>query len=268
MSDVSRGVALVTGSTQGIGKAIALRLAESDYDIVVTYHTAEDEPRGQATVRDVQRRGRASWLFQVDVGRYDVVQRMVAAVFNAVARVDVLVNNAGDGGNYWGPFHEMPSELWDRLLAVNLSGAFYVTRETVACMRKRGEIVRRIVNIGSVQGLITNPWGKISSYQPAKAGLAMFTKCLAADLGRDGTTVNCVAPGAIMTEAMADSGRFRDAAADDRRFADRIPVRRRGTAVEVANIVAFLASDEAAYINGQTIYVDGGMVGYGRFPQE
>jgi 3-oxoacyl-[acyl-carrier protein] reductase len=178
------------------------------------------------------------------------------------------VNNAGDGGSYWGPFHELPPELWDRLLQVNLSGAFYVSREVVRRMLERGERVRRIVNIGSIQGLLTNPWGKISSYQPAKAALVMFTKCLAAELGAGGTTVNCVAPGAIQTESMLDTSRYPTAAADTQAFARRIPLGRRGTAAEVADLVAFLASEQAAYITGETIYIDGGMAGYGRFMHE
>jgi NAD(P)-dependent dehydrogenase (short-subunit alcohol dehydrogenase family) len=126
-------------------------------------------------------------------------------------------------------------------------------------------MVRRVINIGSIQGLLTNPWGKVSSYQPAKAGLNMLTKTLAAELGCHGTTANCVAPGAIWTESMADPTRFPDAARDTERFAERIPLKRRGTTDEVANTVAFLASDDASYITGQTIYVDGGMSGYGGF---
>jgi NAD(P)-dependent dehydrogenase (short-subunit alcohol dehydrogenase family) len=132
-------------------------------------------------------------------------------------------------------------------------------------MHQRGERVRRIINIGSIQGLLTNPWGKISSYQPAKAGLAMFTKCLAAELSGGGTTVNCVAPGAIQTESMLDTARYPTADADTQAFSQRTPLGRRGTAEEVADLVAFLASEQATYITGETIYIDGGMAGYGRF---
>jgi NAD(P)-dependent dehydrogenase (short-subunit alcohol dehydrogenase family) len=196
---------------------------------------------------------------------YEEVRAMVASVFQQVRHVDILVNNAGDGGNYWGPFHEMPPELWDRLLSVNLSSAFYVTREVVRHMIERGSALGRVINIGSIQGLITNPWGKISSYQAAKAGVVMLTKCLASEFGTSGTTVNCIAPGAIATESMLDASRFPDADADTAAFSKRIPLRRRGTPADVANVVAFLATDDAAYVTGQTIYVDGGMSGSGRF---
>lgn len=260
------GVALVTGGSRGIGQEIAVRLAEAGADVAILFR--KDEVAAQETVRRIAMSGRKGWLFRADVGEFEDVKRAVAAAFNEAGRVDILVNNAGDGGNYWGPFHEMPPELWDRLLQVNLSGAFYVSREVVRRMLERGEQVRRIVNIGSIQGLLTSPWGKISSYQAAKAALVMFTKCLAAELGVGGTTVNCVAPGAIQTESMLDTSRYPTAAADTQAFARRVPLGRRGTAAEVADLVAFLASEQAAYITGETIYIDGGMAGYGRFMHE
>jgi NAD(P)-dependent dehydrogenase (short-subunit alcohol dehydrogenase family) len=256
-------VALVTGGSRGIGRGIAIRLAGAGADVAIIYHPGESVAAGG--LPEIEALGRRSWLFPADVAEHAEVERTVASIFERTGRIDILVNNAGDGGNYWGPFHEMEPALWDRLLRVNLSSAFYVSREVVRGMTARQARVRRIINIGSIQGLITNPWGKISSYQPAKAGLAMLTKCLAAELGPAETTVNCVAPGAIETEAMLDPTRYGDPGADSEAFARRIPLGRRGSVAEVADLVLFLASDAASYITGQTIYIDGGMAGYGRF---
>jgi len=262
-SSLANRVALVTGGSRGIGKAIAIRLARAGADVAIIYHPGESVA-GNA-LPEIEALGRRSWLLRADVAEYTQVEQTVAAIFERTGRVDILVNNVGDGGNYWGPFHEMPPELWDRLLRVNLSSAFYVSREVVRGMLGRQARVRRIINIGSIQGLLTNPWGKISSYQAAKAGLTMFTKCLAAELGPTETTVNCVAPGAIATETMLDPARYDDPDADSEAFAQRIPLGRRGSAAEVADLVLFLACDASSYITGQTIYVDGGMAGYGRF---
>jgi len=260
---LSNRAALVTGGSRGIGKAIAIRLARAGADVAIIYHPGESLTA--ESLPEIDALGRRSWLVPADVAEHAQVERAVAGVFERAGRIDILVNNAGDGGQYWGPFHEMPPELWDRLLRVNLSSAFYVSREVVRGMVRRQARVRRIINIGSIQGLLTNPWGKISSYQPAKAGLAMLTKCLAAELGSTETTVNCVAPGAIATEAMLDPARYGDPDADTEAFARRIPLGRRGSATEVADLVLFLASDAASYVTGQTIYIDGGMGGYGRF---
>ena len=145
----------------------------------------------------------------------------------------------------------MPVELWDRLLRVNLSSAFYVSREVVRHIGTQKGTVQRIINIGSVQGLITNSWGKISSYQSAKAGLVMFTKCLAAELGPDSTTVNCVAPGAILTESMVRSSRFANADADTEQFSKRIPLEA-GYIEEVANVVVFSGIRECVPLHHRT----------------
>lgn len=262
---LSGRVALVTGASRGIGQGIALRLAQAGADLVVAHYGESDAAGARETAGRVEAAGSRCWLTSGDVGDYGAAAGMVARAFDQAGRIDILVNNAGEGGDYWGPFHEMPPELWDRLLRVNLSSVFYVSREVVSGSIARQSLVGRVINIGSIQGLITNPWGKLSSYQAAKAGVAMLTTCLAAELGMHGTTVNCVAPGAIETASNLDPARFPGAAADAERFARRIPLGRRGMVEEVANLVAFLASDEASYITGQTIYADGGMARYGRF---
>lgn len=237
-------VALVTGGARGIGLAIARALVREGAVPVIA--DVNEEGARQAVAELGHAQGQA---LAVDVADHASVQAMVAAILARHGRLDILVNNAGIGGNT--PFLEITPEEWQRTVAINLSGAFFVAQ---ACARAMVEGKRggRIVNIASLSGQ-RGGHGR-AAYGAAKAGLELLTKVMAVELAEDGITVNNIAPGAIETEMakFAHSGATRAA------YNYLIPMTRYGTPEEVADAAVFLCSDEARYVHGHTLNVDGG----------
>lgn len=238
-------VALVTGSTRGLGKAIAQRLAAEGAAVAVTGRRAEAAERVAAELRDAG--GKAAG-FALEVGSAQSVESLVEAVEAALGPVDILVNNAGIVKDQL--LVRMSEEEWDAVFETNVKGAYLCSRRVLRGMIKKRW--GRIVNISSVVGLIGNP-GQ-ANYAATKAALIGFTKSLAREVASRGITVNAVAPGFIasdMTDALSE--------AQKAALAEKIPQGRIGLPEEVAACVAFLASDEAAYITGHTLVVDGGL---------
>ena len=239
--------ALVTGSSRGIGRAIALELARRGYALAVHY------ARGEAAAREVaaeaERLGAAKVVvLGADLSERQATAELVARTASELGGLDVLVNNAGITRD--GLLIRMKDDDWDAVLETNLSAVFRLTREAVKRMMKARW--GRIVNVASVVGLMGNP-GQ-ANYVAAKAGLIGFTKTIAKEYGGRGITVNAVAPGFIesdMTAALPEKVQ--------QEYLSAIPAGRFGKPEEVAELVAFLASDAAAYINGQTIAIDGGL---------
>jgi 3-oxoacyl-[acyl-carrier protein] reductase len=248
-------VALVTGSGQGIGKAIALRFAGAGADIAVVDVNGET---GKATGEEVRGLGRRAVVKVVDVSDAEAVQATISQVASELGRLDVLVNNAGIEKR--APFLEITPEEWQRQLDVNLSGTFYCTQAAAREMAKR--TYGRIVNLSSVAGLI----GPIdlAAYGAAKAGVIGLTRAAALDLADFGITVNAIAPGPIETELML--GAWTADALRER--AEHAPISRFGTVDEIAHAALFLASPESGFINGATLSVDSGAAAAGSYMVE
>jgi glucose 1-dehydrogenase len=253
---------LVTGGSSGIGQAIAVRFAEYGANVAINYLRQPEEAAGteeqvQACVSKVQREGVRDVLVQGDVSREDDVVRMVADTVEGLGGVDVLVNNAGIQISR--PTEELSSADFDRVLAVNLRGAFMCAREAVRhflAAEKPGSIV----NVSSVHQLIPKP-GYLG-YSASKGGMQNLTRTLALEYAGRGIRVNGIGPGATVTpinRAWIDDPEKR------RQVEEHIPMQRAGDADEMAGVTAFLASDDAAYITGQTIFVDGGLTLYPSF---
>lgn len=238
-------VAIVTGASRGIGRAIALSLATDGAHVVVNY--ASSSAAAEAVVAEIVGMGRQAIAVQADVSKADQVDALFSAVMEKWGRVDVLVNNAGITRDTL--LLRMKPEDWQAVIDLNLTGVFLCTRAASKIMLKQKS--GRIINISSVVGEMGNP-GQ-ANYSAAKAGVLGFTKSVAKELASRSITVNAVAPGFIATDMT------HDIKADD--ILKFIPLGRYGQPEEVAGLVTFLAADPtAAYITGQVINVDGGMV--------
>jgi 3-oxoacyl-[acyl-carrier protein] reductase len=245
--DLSNKVAIVTGSARGIGKAIALRLAEAGADIVVNDIAAAAETL-EATANEIKALGRKALAVTADVSSSADVNRMVESVIAAFGKVDILVNNAGVTRDQL--TMRMTDEEWDTVLNIDLKSAFYCARAVLRPMLKQRS--GRIISIASVVGIMGNAGQP--NYAAAKAGIIGLTKSIAKEAGPRGITANAIAPGFIetkMTEQLDDKQKHA--------FLDAIPLKSAGLPKDVAEAVAFLASEEARYITGQVLGVDGGM---------
>jgi NAD(P)-dependent dehydrogenase (short-subunit alcohol dehydrogenase family) len=240
--------AIVTGSDSGIGRATAVALAAAGCDVGITWH--EDEAGAEQTAREVRDHGRRAEVRRLDLLERASVQPAIGALADALGGLDVLVNNAGTGAST--PFLETTVEEWDRVLAVDLTGAFLVAQEAARRMVAAGR-GGRIVNVTSVHEHV--PLRGSSAYCAAKGGLGLLTKAMALELAEHGITVNAVAPGAIATPMTG----LEDV--DPRTVArPATPAGRPGDAREIAAAIAFLASPQASYATGASFVIDGGML--------
>ena len=238
--------AVVTGAGRGIGRAIALRLAQDGANIVCVSRT---ESNSQKVADEVAAFGRKSWAVAVDVGDTEAVEVAVAKILEDTEGVNILVNNAGVTRD--GLLMRMSEEDWDTVLDTNLKGAFTLTKALARSIRKAENA--RIVNISSVVGLMGNA-GQ-ANYAASKAGLIGFTKSCAKEFAKSGVTVNAIAPGFITTDMTDElSDKVKEA------IKSNIPMGELGEVDDIAEAVAYLASPGARYVTGQVLTVDGGMV--------
>ncbi len=240
-------VALVTGASGGIGGATAVRLARDGVGVVINY--SQNAAGAERTLRQVSEAGGTGRIIHADVTSPEACRRMCDEALEWRGRLDILVNNAGLTRD--GLLIRMRDEDWHEILAVNLHGTFYCTRAVLREMirQRRG----RIINITSIVAEVGNP-GQ-ANYIAAKAGVVGFTKAVAKEVASRGITVNAVAPGYIEAGLTASLTKEQRA-----RFVDHIPIGRTGIPEEVAAAVVFFASEEASYITGQVLNVDGGLV--------
>jgi 3-oxoacyl-[acyl-carrier protein] reductase len=245
--DLTGKAALVTGGSRGIGKAVGLRLARQGADVAFSYRGNTDAAK--ATAAEIESIGTKALPIQGDVKDPESAEAVVKAVLEAFGKVDILVNNAGITRDDL--IMRMSEEAWRDVLETNLFGAFWMTKAVTRPMLKAR--AGRIVNMTSVSGQ-AGQMGQ-ANYSSAKAGLIGLTKATARELASRGITVNAVAPGFVLTELTQDLPEALQA-----EITARTPLGRFGTTEEIADAVAFLASDEAGYITGHVLAVDGGLV--------
>jgi glucose 1-dehydrogenase len=255
--DASEKVAVVTGSSKGIGKAIAIEFAKEGYKIVLN---ARDRDELSEAVNDVKKtiggnEERITYLAG-DISHEDICSSLIEHAVKMFGGIDVLVNNAGIGGAQKS-VHELSSDEWDYVIDVNLKGAFLCTREAIKRMTFDGKSARKtysIINISSVHESIPQP--QSAPYSASKGGMEMLTKTVALEVADKGIRVNGIAPGAIATDMN------KEILEDEKKKKEeemRIPMHRIGRPEEIAKVALFLASNDASYMTGTTVYVDGGL---------
>lgn len=248
MFDLTGKKALVTGASRGIGRGIALALAKQGADVAVNFRSNAEE--AEKVVSEIKALGRDSFVVQADVSNAASVARMFGEIKSRWNKLDILVNNAGIV--HFAPFEELTEEQWDAVLDTNLKGQFLCSQQAAKLMGQGG----RIINIASIaSGGVGVGFSRISHYTASKGGVVALTENMALDLAAKGINVNAIAPGVIetdMTKALL---------ADEKVKAGllmRVPKGRVGKPEDIGAAAAFLASDEADYITGTVLYVDGG----------
>lgn len=254
---VQKRIALVTGASKGVGRGIAIELAEAGWDVAVNYH--RDQSGAESTAERIQEAGQTAWVLQGNVGDSADVEALFAQIDAIIdSRLSLVVNNAGV--QTWAPLLELQEADWDKVINTNLKGTFLCTQHGAKRMIADGQ-GGAIINIGS--GANKRPFPKLVDYSASKGGINQLTQVSAVELGPHQIRVNCVAPGAIEIERTQEES-------DDYAgtWAPITPMRRIGQPKDVAKVVTFLASDAAEFVTGQTLYVDGGLLTQAMWPYE
>lgn len=262
MKGLKGKTALVTGASSGIGQAIAIRLAQEGVNVAINYRKSAEEAENTQEMIDraceeIRGCGVQDLLVQADVSDEEDVVRMVDTVVQKLGGLDILINNAGI--QIEGAAHEIPIEKFDKVIAVNLRGAYMCAREAIQHFLKQQQ-QGIIINISSVHEVIPKP--EFVGYSVSKGGMENLTRSLALEYARQNIRVNAIGPGATITPINEEWINDPEARAT---VESHIPMGRAGTSEEMAAAVAFLASDEASYITGQTLFIDGGLTLYPAF---
>ena len=249
-SDLTGKVAIITGGGTGIGAATALLLAQLGADVVIASRSQDTLEQRAAEIKSET--GQNCLAIPTDVRDEQQVAKLIQNTIDELGRVDILINNAG--GTRLRPLKDLSTDHWQRSFALNVDAAFYCTREVGAHFRQQGS--GAIVNVSSMAGV--NGTLRGAHYASSKAALQMFTRVAAAEWGPCGVRVNCVAPGMVLSDIATEH--LRQSNIDIDEGTRQFPLRRAGTPEDVARVIAFLASDAAAYVTGETIAVNGGPV--------
>ncbi|THH41844.1 SDR family oxidoreductase [Neolewinella litorea] len=259
--DLKGQTAIVTGSSTGLGRACAVSLAREGMNVVVNYHSSDEEAHD--TLREIEAEGGRAIIVQADVSKEEDVARLFAACHEAYGHLDLLVANAGLQAD--AAFTEMTLEQWNKVISVDLTGQFLCCREAARIFRKQGvhdhsSAAGKIICMSSVHDEIA--WAGHVNYAAAKGGVKMMMESMAQELAGEKIRINSISPGAIRTD-INQAAWNTEAAMND--LLKLIPYGRIGEAEDVANLCIFLASDASDYITGSTIYIDGGMMLYPGF---
>lgn len=245
--DLKNKVALVTGGASGIGKTISLELAKKGAIVFINYNKSQD--KALALIQEIESFGGKAYAFQADISKYDDAKNLIDFIVSTSNTLNIVVNNAGITDDAL--LLRMTEEQFDRVIETNLKGVWNICKHSAKVLLKSG--YGRLINISSVSGVMGNA-GQ-SNYSSAKAGVIGMTKALAREFASRGVTVNAIAPGFIetdMTQKLSEEV--------IKAWSDQIPLKRFGRPEDVAHAVLFLASEEASYITGHTLEVDGGLV--------
>jgi glucose 1-dehydrogenase len=254
--------ALVTGASSGIGKAVAIAMGAAGADVVVNYIAGEDS--AQELVDAIKDQGRRAIAFKADVSKEDQVQAMFAKMFDEFATIDILVNNAGLQRD--AAIDEMTLDQWNTVINVNLTGQFLCAREAVKEFKRRGVVpsvscaAGKIICMSSVHEVI--PWAGHANYAASKGGVMLLMKTMSQELAPYRIRINSIGPGAIRTSINTEAWNTPEAYDNLMRL---VPYKRIGEPEDIAQVAVWLASDAADYINGTTLFVDGGMTLYPGF---
>ncbi|MFL5310354.1 MAG: SDR family oxidoreductase [Myxococcales bacterium] len=254
--------AIVTGANSGIGKAIAVALGRAGADVVVNYRDGEDA--AVALVKDIAQEGGRALAIRADVSRESEVKDLFRSAVEQLGTVDILVNNAGLQRD--APFEELTLEQWNAVIGVNLTGQFLCAREAVREFKRRGVVpavsraAGKIICISSVHEVI--PWARHANYAASKGGVMLMMKSLAQEVAPHRIRVNSIAPGAVRTPINRDAWSTPEALDSLLRL---IPYKRIGEPEDIAQAAVWLASDDSDYVNGISLFVDGGMTLYPEF---
>lgn len=236
-------IALITGASKGIGKAIALEFAKNNATVIINYN--KDKEGANATEQEIKKTGKKAVSVKADVSNFSEVAAMIEQIKKDFGRIDIVVNNAGITMDR--TLKNMTEEEWNKVINVNLNSVYNVTKQSLPLIPRNG----RIINISSIAGVMGN-FGQCN-YSASKAGIIGFTKSLSKELGKQGITVNAIAPGIIDSDMTKKIPFFRK-----KIMMVMIPLKRMGTTQEIANCALFLASEKSSYITGEVISVNGG----------
>ncbi|HTN07215.1 glucose 1-dehydrogenase [Agriterribacter sp.] len=259
-------VAIVTGASSGIGSGVAKALAAAGATVIVNHPATATEAAAEITLAAIKAEGGTGITFQCDVSREEAVKQMFADVITQFGTVDILVNNAGLQRD--APFDEMTLEQWNFVLSVNLTGQFLCAREAIREFLRRGIVPQKskaagkIICMSSVHEVI--PWSGHANYAASKGGIMMMMKSIAQEFAPKKIRINSIAPGAIKTPINHDAWATPQAEA---KLLELIPYQRVGTVEDIAAAALWLASDDSDYVNGTTLFVDGGMTLYPGFSE-